>query len=163
MQPFSLHGGNDGFLRTENIMKKSLAPIDAKDVALIDEGLLKSKIYTIRGVKVMLDADLAEIYGYETRFFNLQVKNNLEKFDEDFRFQLREGEFKRLMLKNSTSKQGRGGTRKLPYAFTEQGVYMLMTVLKGDVATQQSKALIRLFKKDEGLHCGRKSTSFGVF
>lgn len=128
-------------------MKKSLAPIDAKDVALIDEGLLKSKIYTIRGVKVMLDADLAEIYGYETRFFNLQVKNNLEKFDEDFRFQLREGEFKRLMLKNSTSKQGRGGTRKLPYAFIEQGVYMLMTDLKGDVATQQSKALIRLFKK----------------
>lgn len=68
-------------------MKKSLASIDAKDVVLIGEGLLKSKIYTIRGVKVMLDADLAEIYGYETRFFNLQVKNNLEKFDEDFRFQ----------------------------------------------------------------------------
>lgn len=74
-------------------MKKSLASIDAKDVALIDEGLLKSKIYTIRGVKVMLDADLAEIYGYETRFFNLQVKNNLEKFDEDFRFQLTKREY----------------------------------------------------------------------
>ena len=55
---------------------------------LIDENLLKSRIYTIRGVKVMLDADLAEIYGYETKAFNQQVKNNIEKFDEDFRFQL---------------------------------------------------------------------------
>jgi len=117
-----------------------------KDIALIDENLLKSRIYTIRGVKVMLDADLAEIYGYETRFFNLQVKRNLEKFDDDFRFQLTIAEFKSLMLKNATSKNGRGGARKPPYAFTEQGIYMLMTVLKGDVATRQSKALVRLFK-----------------
>ena len=120
---------------------------NSQGIALIDENLLKSKVHTIRGVKVMLDADLAEIYGYETRFFNLQVKNNLEKFDDDFRFQLTETEFKSLMLKFSTSKSGRGGTRKMPYAFTEQGVYMLMTVLKGDLATRQSKAIVRLFKK----------------
>ena len=117
-----------------------------ESITLIDENLLKSKVYTIRGVKVMLDADLAEIYGYETRFFNLQVKNNQEKFDDDFRFQLSEDEFKPLMLKISTSKVCHGGTRKLPYAFTEQGIYMLMTVLRGEIATRQSKALVRLFK-----------------
>ena len=126
-------------------MAKRITP--EGEIAIIDENLLKSKVYTIRGVKVMLDADLAEIYGYETRFFNLQVKNNLEKFDDDFRFQLTETEFKSLMLKFLTSKSGRGGTRKMPYAFTEQGVYMLMTVLKGDLATRQSKAIVRLFKK----------------
>ncbi|MBR4916932.1 MAG: ORF6N domain-containing protein [Fibrobacter sp.] len=107
--------------------------------------MLKSRIYTIRGVKVMLDADLAEIYGYETRFFNRQVKNNIERFAEDFRFQLTEEEMQILMCKKCTSSWG--GTRKLPYAFTEQGVYMLMSVLKGDLAIQQSMALIRLFKK----------------
>ena len=93
----------------------------------------------------MLDADLAEIYGYETRFFNRQVKNNIERFAEDFRFQLTEEEMQILMCKKCTSSWG--GTRKLPYAFTEQGVYMLMSVLKGDLAIQQSMALIRLFKK----------------
>ena len=113
--------------------------------SLIDENQLKSRIYTIRGVKVMLDADLAEIYGYETRFFNRQVKNNIERFAEDFRFQLTEEEMQILMCKKCTSSWG--GTRKLPYAFTEQGVYMLMSVLKGDLAIQQSMALIRLFKK----------------
>ena len=107
--------------------------------------MLKSRIYTIRGVKVMLDADLAEIYGYETRFFNRQVKNNIERFAEDFRFQLTEEEMQILMCKKCTSSWG--GTRKLPYAFTEQGVYMLMSVLKGDLAIQQSMALIRHFKK----------------
>ena len=76
---------------------------------LIDETLLKSRIYTIRGVKVMLDADLAEIYGYETRFFNRQVKNNIDRFAEDFRFQLNEDEMQNLMCKKCTSSWG--GTR----------------------------------------------------
>ena len=67
-----------------------IAPVAPKkpEFSLIDEDLLKSRIYTIRGVKVMLDSDLAEIYGYSTKDFNRQVKNNIEKFDEDFRFQL---------------------------------------------------------------------------
>ena len=60
--------------------------VEKTNFSLIDENFLKSRIYTIRGVKVMLDADLAEIYGYETRFFNRQVKNNIERFAEDFRF-----------------------------------------------------------------------------
>ena len=127
-------------------MKKEVAVAQIKPgVSLIDENLLKSRIYTIRGVKVMLDADLAEIYGYETRFFNRQVKNNIERFAEDFRFQLTEDEMQNLMCKNCTSSWG--GTRKRPFAFTEQGIYMLMTVLRGDLAIQQSMALIRLFKK----------------
>ena len=113
--------------------------------SLIDENMLKSRIYTIRGVKVMLDADLAEIYGYSTGAFNQQVKNNIEKFDDDFRFQITQTEFAGLISKFLIS--NRGGTRKMPYAFTEQGIYMLMTVLKGEQATAQSKALIRLFKQ----------------
>ena len=119
------------------------------NISIIDENFLKSRIYTIRGVKVMLDADLAAIYGYQTRKFNEQVKHNIEKFDDDFRFQLSDREFtelkSNLMSKNWTSSWG--GVRKLPFAFTEEGIYMLMTVLKGEQATAQSKALIRLFKQ----------------
>ncbi len=117
----------------------------SNEVAIIDEKSLENKIYFVRNQKVMLDFELAEIYGYTTKRFNEQVKNNIDKFDDDFMFQLTENEFKNLRSKKSTSK--RGGTRYLPYAFTEQGVYMLMTVLKGDLATKQSKALIRTFKK----------------
>ena len=113
---------------------------------LIDEAFVREHTYVIRGQKVMLDRDLAAIYGYETRYLNLQVKNNSAKFDgEDFMFQLTEEEFRNLMLNFSTSSWG--GSRKLPFAFTEQGIYMLMTVLKGDLATQQSRALVRTFKK----------------
>lgn len=115
---------------------------------------LKAKIYTVRGQRVMLAADLAEIYGYTTKAFNQQVKNNIEKFDEDFRFQLTREELDDLVRsKNLTSReeslfQGQsGGTRYLPWCFTESGVYMLMTVLKGDLAVRQSKALIRTFKQ----------------
>lgn len=119
--------------------------------SLIDENLLKSRIYTIRGVKVMLDADLAEIYGYSTKAFNQQVKNNIERFADDFRFQLSEAEIlllsKSKFLTSIQVKGVKGGRSYKPYAFTEQGVYMLMTVLKGDLAIQQSMALIRLFKR----------------
>ena len=119
--------------------------------SLIDENLLKSRIYTIRGVKVMLDADLAEIYGYSTKAFNQQVKNNIERFADDFRFQLSEAEIlllsKSKFLTSIQVKGVKGGRSYKPYAFTEQGIYMLMTVLKGDLAIQQSMALIRLFKR----------------
>lgn len=122
----------------------------------------------------MLDADLAVIYGYTTKAFNQQVKNNISKFDDDFRFQLTKEEYYEILRskiltssffintsesddnenleflrsKILTSKtETRGGRQYLPYVFTEQGVYMLMTVLKGDLATQQSKALVRVFKE----------------
>ena len=135
-------------------MKKDVAASAAGAVApkkpefsLIDEDLLKSRIYTIRGVKVMLDADLAEIYGYSTKAFNQQVKNNIEKFDDDFRFQLTRTEYREILgSKFLTLEQGKY-SKTSPYAFTEQGIYMLMTVLKGEQATTQSKALIRLFKQ----------------
>ena len=151
-------------------MKKDVAASAAGAVApkkpefsLIDEDLLKSRIYTIRGVKVMLDADLAEIYGYSTKAFNQQVKNNIERFAEDFRFQLSKKEVEELRSKNLTAITGVNDaeilrcknctanistmSRSNPFVFTEQGIYMLMTVLKGDLAVQQSMALIRLFKQ----------------
>ena len=120
---------------------------DKNEIMIVDEKSLKDKIYVIREQQVMLDFDLAEIYGYDTRSFNKQVTNNIERFDEDFRFQLTKEEFDELILmcKNYTSSWG--GTRKLPYAFTEQGIYMLMTVLRGELAVKQSKALVRIFKQ----------------
>ena len=128
---------------------KNLIIADARSVpakVLIDAKTIKEKIYSIRNQKVMLDADLAEIYGYSTRAFNQQVKNNIEKFDDDFMFQLNKSELEYLqsnfLTANISSK-----SRSLPYAFTEQGVYMLMTVLRGGLAIIQSKALIRTFKQ----------------
>jgi len=118
-----------------------------KQISILEENSIRSKIHVIRGQQVMLDFDLAQIYGYETRRFNEQVKNNQERFDEDFRFQLTKEEFEGLDLMSKFSTSSWGGTRKLPYAFTEQGIYMLMTVLKGDLAVTQSKMLIRTFKE----------------
>ena len=132
-------------------MKNDVPAVAKSDFSLIDENMLKSRIYTIRGLKVMLDADLAEIYGYSTKAFNQQIKNNIEKFDDDFRFQLDSEEIEGLsrskFLTSMQIKGVKGGRSYAPYAFTEQGIYMLMTVLKGERATAQSKALIRLFKQ----------------
>ena len=130
---------------TKNTKNVTVAPVKS-EMSLIDENLLKSRIYTIRGVKVMLDADLAEIYGYSTGAFNRQVKNNIERFAEDFRFQLSKTEVEELRCKNCTANISTMN-RSYPFVFTEQGIYMLMTVLKGDLAIQQSMALIRLFKQ----------------
>ena len=106
---------------------------------------IRNRIYTIRGVQVMLDSDLAAIYGYETKDFNRQVKNNRERFPADLMFQLTKEETDYILrCKNFTSSWG--GSRYLPNVFTEQGIYMLMTVLKGDLAVQQSLALVRAFK-----------------
>ncbi len=120
------------------------------EIVIHSEIDLRSKIYTIRGIQVMLDFDLAEIYGYSVKAFNQQVKNNIEKFDSDFRFQLNAYEVLELsrskILTSIQVKGVKGGRAYLPYAFTEQGIYMLMTVLRGDLAIRQSKMLIRLFK-----------------
>ena len=115
------------------------------ELAIVDERTLRDKIYVVRGVKVMLDFELAEIYGYTTTAFNQQVKNNSEKFEgDDFCFYLTQEEFRNLMSKNLISSWG--GRRKPPRVFTEQGIYMLMTVLRGKLATQQSRALVRTFR-----------------
>jgi hypothetical protein len=99
----------------------------------------------------MLDADLAMIYGYSTSAFNQQVTRNLDRFEgDDFMFRLTQIEVDNLISQNVISSVGNkswGGTRKLPYAFTEQGVYMLMTVLRGKLAVRQSRALVMAFKE----------------
>ena len=81
-------------------MKKNVVAGNSAEFSLIDENLLKSRVYTIRGVKVLLDADLAEIYGYSTKRFNEQVKANIERFDDDFRFQLTKEEVSALNLRS---------------------------------------------------------------
>lgn len=116
------------------------------EIIIHNEEDLRSKIYVIRGLHVMLDSDLAEIYGYSVKAFNQQVKNNIEKFDDDFMFQLTKEETDNLRSKFLTTNIS-PMSRSLPYVFTEQGVYMLMTVLKGELATKQSKTLMRLFKQ----------------
>lgn len=121
----------------------------------VTEELLREKLYEIRGVKVMLDADLAEIYGYTTKAFNQQIKNNLEKFDDDFMFELSDEEVEDLRSKNLTANLS-SKSRYNPHVFTEQGLYMLMTVLRGELATKQSKALVRTFKKMKDYIIGSK-------
>ena len=124
---------------------------ELQQLEIIDEKKLEDMIYTIRGQKVMLDFELAKLYGYETKDFNRQVKNNINKFPPDFMFQISKMESEYLeRCKNFTSRiwvsGNKGGRAYLPYAFTEQGIYMLMTVLKGDIATEQSIRIIRVFK-----------------
>ena len=121
------------------------------EISILEENSIRSKIHVIRGQQVMLDFDLAEIYGYSTKAFNQQVKNNIERFDDDFRFQLSDTEVTELsrskFLTSIQTKGIKGGRTYNPYAFTEQGIYMLMTVLKGNLAVTQSKMLIRTFKE----------------
>jgi hypothetical protein len=119
---------------------------------------IQNRIYEIRGERVMLDRDLAVLYGTETKALNLAVKRNVKKFPPDFMFQLTKEEFERLRfqietlektenflrLQNETSKS-RGGTRYLPYAFTEQGVAMLSGVLNSDRAINMNIAIMRAF------------------
>ncbi len=125
---------------------------EKKEVFLITEETLQDKIYMVRGYKVMLDIDLAEIYGYETKGLNRQVKNNQQKFEgDDFMFQISDEELEELLrCKNCTLNRGNGRGKHVkynPFVFTEQGIYMLMTVLRGELAIKQSRALIRTFKK----------------
>lgn len=95
--------------------------------------------------KVILDSDLARIYGVTTARLNQQVKRNLGRFPEDFMFQLSKEEFESLMLQFATSKMGRGGRRKLPYAFTEHGAIMAANVLNTPRAVQMSIFVVRAF------------------
>ncbi|KAF0181972.1 MAG: hypothetical protein FD164_1460 [Nitrospirae bacterium] len=109
--------------------------------------IIEKKILLIRGEKVMLDADLAELYGVETRALVQAVKRNAERFPDDFMFQLDNQEVTGLRSQNVTSKSGRGGRRYLPYAFTEQGVAMLSSVLNSERAVKVSIEIMRTFVK----------------
>ena len=118
---------------------------------------IQNRIYEIRGERVMLDRDLADLYETETKALNLAVKRNIKRFPADFMFQLTKEEFDNLRfqietsekgtslrLQNETSK-GRGGTRYMPYAFTEQGVAMLSGILNSDKAISMNIAIMRAF------------------
>ena len=114
---------------------------------LMVQSEISGRIYTIRAEQVMLDRDLAELYQVETRVLNQAVRRNIKRFPDDFMFQLSKEEFENLKSQFVTSSSGHGGIRKMPYAFTEQGVYMLATVLKSDVATEVNIAIMRTFTK----------------
>jgi phage regulator Rha-like protein len=108
---------------------------------------IEQKIFLIRGHKVMMDRDLARLYGVTTFNLNKAVKRNLDRFPEDFMFQLTAEEFESLRFQIGMSKKGRGGRRYLPYTFTEQGVAMLSSVLRSKRAIQVNIAIMRTFVK----------------
>ena len=106
---------------------------------------ISSKIYTIREQQVMIDRDLAELYGVATRRLNEQVKRNIERFPDEFMFQMTINEVEHLRSQNAISKIEKGGRRYLPYVFTEQGVAMLSAVLKSDTAVKVSIQIMDAF------------------
>ena len=113
---------------------------------------IRNRVYMIRGMQVMLDSDLAEIYGYDLKAMNQQVKRNINRFPEDFMFQIDKDEvpdsLKSQFATLNINENKRGmHIKKLPYAFTEQGIYMLATVLKGELAEKQSIFIMRAFKE----------------
>lgn len=105
--------------------------------------IIQNKIYEIRGMRVMLDFDLAEMYEVETRVLNQSVKRNIKRFPSDFMFQLTSLEFENLISQFVTSSWG--GVRKLPFAFTEHGVTMLASVLRSDKAIDINIQIVRAF------------------
>ena len=143
----------------------------SKELSIIKNEEINNKIYTIRGLQVMLDNELAELYGVETRVFNQAVKRNIERFPENFRFELTEDEYgflrsqtvnfkkeknlksqnailennSNLRSQNVTSSLNYGGRRYLPYVFTEQGVSMLSAVLRSKTAIDMSIKIINSF------------------
>ena len=130
-------------------------------ISILEENSIRSKIHVIRGQQVMLDRDLAIIYGVETKRLNEQVKRNIERFPEQFCFQLTRDELENLKIQNSVKSQfatspditnnlfsgQEGGTRKLPFVFTEQGIAMLSAVLKSETAIKASIQIISVFVK----------------
>ncbi|MDD2998239.1 MAG: ORF6N domain-containing protein [Candidatus Riflebacteria bacterium] len=126
-------------------MDKDLIPVQEDGISIPTD--LEVRIYTIRGQKVMIDSDLAELYGVETSALNRQVKRNIERFPADFMMQLNESEFRALICQIGTSNSGRGGRRKLPYVFTELGVSMLSSVLNTERAIKINIEIMRAFVK----------------
>jgi phage regulator Rha-like protein len=133
--------------KKDKIKKKKMNPEENNLVSIPSERVI-SKIFIIRGKKVMVDADLAELYEVEARALNQAVKRNADRFPDDFMFQLTEGEYKILRSQIVILKNGRGQHRKyLPYVFTEQGVAMLSSVLNSKRAIQVNIQIIRSFIK----------------
>lgn len=120
----------------------------------IPEEMVIRKIYQIRNQRVMLDDDLAGLYQVKTRRLNEQVKRNMDRFPEDFMFQLTAAEWANLMSQNATSSWG--GRRKLPFAFTEHGVLMLSSVLNSQRAIQVNIRIMRIYAKLKGILLNHK-------
>lgn len=118
---------------------------EEKDKMIVSEAIVMSKIYYIRGHKVMLDEDLAGLYDVETKQLKRQVRRNIDRFPEDFMFELTGEEFEDLRSQIGTSSWG--GTRYMPMAFTEQGVAMLSSVLSSDRAVKVNIQIIRIFTR----------------
>lgn len=114
-------------------------------IKLVEEEKIMNKIHVIRNHKVMLDFDLAEMYGVETKRLNEQLKRNIKRFPKDFMFSLTEKETQNLRSQNATSSWG--GNRRIPNAFTEQGVAMLSSILNSDTAIEVNISIIRVFTK----------------
>jgi hypothetical protein len=119
--------------------------IKKEDLLVVPDEVVMNKIYVIRGQKVVLDKDLAELYQVETKVLNQQVKRNLNRFPEDFMFHLTDSEFKNL--KSQFVSSSWGGVRKLPFVFTEQGVAMLSGVLSSDRAIAVNIQIMRIFTR----------------
>lgn len=116
-----------------------------KNLTIVDNKEIQNMIYTIRGKQVMVDSDLAELYQVTTGRLNEQVKRNLNRFPSRFMFQLTDDEYKSLISHFAISKKGRGGRRTSPHVFTEQGIAMLSTVLKSDIAVDVSIKIMDAF------------------
>ena len=116
-----------------------------KENIIVNAQQIQNHIYTIRNQQVMMDTDLAELYGVETKQLNKAVSRNLERFPERFRFQLTQKEYTNLRFQNGTSSSEHGGRRYMPYVFTEQGVSMLSAVLRSKIAVEVSIQIIDSF------------------
>lgn len=114
---------------------------------LIEIDAIAQQIHLIRGHRIMLDSDLAKLYGVETKVFNQAIKRNLERFPADFMFQLTTEEWADLKSQSVTSKTGSGGRRTLPYVFTEHGVLMSANVLNSTKAINVSIQVVRVFTR----------------
>lgn len=123
-------------------------PEEKTEIVTVPDERIVSNIYVVRGKKVMLDRDLAELYGVPTKRLNEQVRRNKKRFPDDFMFRLTEAEYESLRSQSATSnKTGRGGHRYPPLVFTEQGVAMLSTVLNSERAIQVNIQIMRTFTK----------------
>ncbi|MFD2583115.1 ORF6N domain-containing protein [Pedobacter vanadiisoli] len=114
---------------------------------IIPDNILVNKIYELRGHKVMLDSDLAALYGVETKVLNQSIRRNIERFPTDFMFQLTADEWEILRSQIVTSKKGRGGRTYLPHVFTEHGILMLSSVLSSKQAIQVNIQIVRIFTR----------------
>lgn len=137
--------------------KKEIMLLDENKIIEVKESItvdnIYNRVYIIRGQQVMIDYDLAELYGYEVKTLNQQVKRNIDRFPEDFMFQLKKEEIPEDFLKSQIVTLNESGNKrglhikKMPFAFTEQGIYMLATVLRGKLAEQQSIFIMRAFRE----------------